>query len=157
MTNEEWINTLGADPVLRSVIPMELQAGMPMPWMCRDRLLLYVPFYCVSPTANGVNLSEKLFEVNFAAVTKQIVSIKDLRFLSGASAENLAAVDFPSSERLEEQEMILQDLLHQLDKIETAYRRMHSVKEQALQEYYELLMASQLWQEQAQMYRGVSE
>lgn len=155
MTNEQWLETLGTDRTIRSMIPMELQPGMPMPQMCEGHLLIYVPFYCMQPGQNCVMCSEKLWEVTFAAVTKQIVSAKDLRFTHGASSISMNKEPLPSNNRLAEQEYLLQDLLHQLDKIEATYRRTHSVPQEKLDDYRQQLFDCLLFKKQIAMYEDI--
>ena len=155
MTNEDWVNTFRTDTILRSVIPMELQAGMPMPWVCGDNLLLYVPFYYVQMGQGGGQISEKLFEVYFTAVTKQVAAMKDLRLMNGASEKSLFDAELPSDDRIKELELVIQDYLHQLDKLERSYCITHAIDLDKVRESQKLLGESLIWRQQAEMYKGL--
>ena len=157
MRNEDWLNSFAADKTLRELIPMELIPGMPLPWMCGEKLLIYVPFYCIQPGQERVFFSKKLLEINFAAVTKQLVSFRDLRFRGpNFTKRDMLCAALPDNAVLEEQELLRQDLLHKLDKIEEAYRRKQIVPEEALAEYREALTEQLMFPEQAEMYNSIT-
>lgn len=157
MRNEDWLNSFVADKTLRELVPMELIPGMPLPWMCGEKLLIYVPFYCIQPGQEQVFFSKKLLEINFAAVTKQIVSFRDLRFREpGLTEKDMLRAALPDNASLEEQELLRQDLLHKLDKIEEAYRRKQIVPEEALEEYRQALTGQLMFPAQAAMYDSIT-
>lgn len=136
---------------------MELIPGMPLPWMCGKKLLIYIPFYCMQPGQETILFSKKLLEVNFAAVTKQLVSFRDLRFQGlNFTERDMLRVALPDNAALEEQELLRQDLLHKLDKIEEAYRRKQIITEEALAEYRQALIERLMFPAQAEMYDRVT-
>lgn len=155
MKMEAWFQALTRDPAISAIIPMELQPGMPLPLLCGEKLLFYVPYYRVQPMDAGVGYSGVLMEVCFAAVTRRIVSVKDLRVFGGASAKELHETRFPEDSRLREQELICQDLFHQLDLLENEYRQTKTVSSRKLDNYTlqlrESLLYPELWRRYAEV------
>lgn len=145
MNMEAWFQALTRDPAVSAVIPMELQPGLPLPLLCGEKLLFYVPFYRVQPTDAGIGYSDVLMEVCFSAVTKRIVSVKDLRVFEGVSAKELHETRFPADSRLREQELIGQDLFHRLDLLENEYRQTKTVSPRKLDDYARQLQESLLY------------
>jgi hypothetical protein len=156
MDSREWLENLTRHPALSHMLPMQVQPGLPMPFLRHGRLMLFVPFYNIRPFDGGIACSRTLFIAVFSLPARRIVRFEDLRALSGADGEEIFAAA-PSDAALRRLRLAAEQLFLDLGGIERDFAAGSALERGRLDAYRERLFRALVIPEQKCMYEGIAD
>ena len=156
MNSQEGFDSVPHHPVFAQLLPLQMQPGLPMPFLCQGQPMIFVPFFSIWPVDGGIACSHAQFHAVFSLPTRKLILFANLLALSRVD-HGMLGMASPSDTVLRRLQLSSQQLLHDLDCINLDLAAGRMIESERLAAYREKVLRSLIISEQKSMYEGVND